>query len=138
MNRRLSRPSCISSLAFVIWSELRGGPDVNAFDRRIAPATQRQAVTVALLGVAAVVVPTLVKTATTPFGVDRVMFEVNSAFSTTGLSTGISADLAGPHRLVLIALMFLGRLGPMTLGTALALRERPRSFRRPESAVAIG
>ncbi|WP_237843336.1 TrkH family potassium uptake protein [Cellulosimicrobium cellulans] len=125
-------------LAFVIWSELRGDPDVDAFDRRIAPATQRQAVTVALLGVAAVLVPTLVITATSHHGLDRVLFEVTSAFSTTGLSTGITADLAGPHQLLLVALMFLGRLGPITLGTALALRERPRLFRRPESAAIIG
>ncbi|MCB7136238.1 TrkH family potassium uptake protein [Cellulosimicrobium marinum] len=125
-------------LAFVIWSELRGDPDVTAFDRRVAPATQRQAVSVALLGVAAVLVPTLVITATSPFGLDRVLFEVTSAFSTTGLSTGITADLAPGHQLVLVALMFLGRLGPITLGSALALRSRPRLFRQPESAAVIG
>ncbi|OLT53430.1 ATPase [Cellulosimicrobium sp. CUA-896] len=125
-------------LAFVIWSELRGDPDVTAFDRRVSPATQRQAVSVALLGVAAVLAPTLVITATSPFGLDRVLFEVTSAFSTTGLSTGITADLAAPHQLLLVGLMFLGRLGPITLGTALALRARPRLFRRPESAAVIG
>nr|WP_253181893.1 potassium transporter TrkG [Cellulosimicrobium cellulans] len=125
-------------LAFVIWSELRGDPDVTAFDRRVSPATQRQAVSVALLGVAAVLVPTLVITATSPFGLDRVLFEVTSAFSTTGLSTGITADLTAPHQLVLVGLMFLGRLGPITFGTALALRARPRLFRRPESAAVIG
>jgi trk system potassium uptake protein len=125
-------------LAFVIWSELRGDPDVTAFDRRVSPATQRQAVSVALLGVAVVLVPTLAITATSPFGLDRVLFEVTSAFSTTGLSTGITADLGAPHQLVLVGLMFLGRLGPITLGTALALRARPRLYRRPESAAVIG
>lgn len=125
-------------LAFVIWSELRGDPDVTAFDRRVSPATQRQAVSVALLGVAVVLVPTLVVTATSPHGLDRVLFEVVSAFSTTGLSTGITADLAWPHQLVLVLLMFLGRLGPITLGTALALRARPRLYRRPESTAVIG
>ncbi|MFC8922535.1 TrkH family potassium uptake protein [Cellulosimicrobium sp. NPDC057127] len=125
-------------LAFVIWSELRGDPDVTAFDRRVSPATQRQAVSVALLGVAAVLAPTLVITATSPHGLDRVLFEVTSAFSTTGLSTGITADLAVPHQLVLVGLMFLGRLGPITFGTALALRARPRLYRRPESAAVIG
>ncbi|MFC8732887.1 TrkH family potassium uptake protein [Luteimicrobium sp. NPDC057192] len=125
-------------LAFVIRSELRGDPDVTAFDRRIASATQRQAVTVALLGVAAVIVPTLVITATSSYGLDRVLFEVTSAFSTTGLSTGITAQLAWGHQLILVGLMFLGRLGPITLGTALALRERRRLFRLPESSAIIG
>jgi trk system potassium uptake protein TrkH len=125
-------------LAFVIWSELRGDPDVTAFDRRVAAATQRQAVSVALLGVAAVLLSTLIITATSPLGLDRVLFEVTSAFSTTGLSTGITADLSAPHQLILVGLMFLGRLGPITLGSALALRSRPRLFRHPESAAVIG
>jgi potassium uptake TrkH family protein len=128
-------------LAFVIWSEGRGDPDVTVFDRRLARTTQRQALTVALVGVAAVVIATLVITVSVPPEVvplDRVLFEVISAFSTTGLSTGITADLAPWHQCLLVVLMFLGRLGPITLGTGLALRERQRMYRRPDSAVIIG
>ncbi len=125
-------------LAVVIWSELRGDPDAVVFDRRISPDTQRQALTLALLSVAIVVVPTLWMTALSPFTVDQILFEVTSAFSTTGLSTGITAQLAWHHQAVLVALMFIGRLGPITLGTALALRARNRLYRRPESAPIIG
>jgi potassium uptake TrkH family protein len=125
-------------LAVVIWSELRGDPDAVAFDRRISQATQRQALTLALLSVAIVVLPTLWITALSPFTVDQILFEVTSAFSTTGLSTGITAQLAWYHQLVLVVLMFIGRLGPITLGTALALRDRGRLYRRPESAPIIG
>lgn len=126
-------------LAFVIWSELRGDPDVTVFDRRITRTTQRQALTVALIGVAAVVVPTFVMTVTTTtFSLDAILYEVISAFSTTGLSTGITATLPEWHQLILVVLMFLGRLGPITLGTSLALRDRQRLYRRPESAMIIG
>ncbi|WP_344246734.1 TrkH family potassium uptake protein [Isoptericola hypogeus] len=126
-------------LAFVIWSELRGDPDVTVFDRRLSRATQRQALAVALVGVAAVVLPTLAITLSTSlFTLDQVLYEVVSAFSTTGLSTGITADMQPWHQVVLVVLMFLGRLGPITLGTGLALRERQRLYRRPESAVVIG
>ncbi|MFJ3407634.1 TrkH family potassium uptake protein [Promicromonospora sp. NPDC090134] len=125
-------------LAVLIWSELRGDPDATVFDRRISLATQRQALTLALLSVAIVVLPTLWMTALSPFTVDQILFEVTSAFSTTGLSTGITADLAWYHQLVLVALMFVGRLGPITLGTALALRTRGRLYRHPESAPIIG
>lgn len=126
-------------LAFVIWSELRGDPDVTVFDRRITKTTQRQALTVALIGVAAVVVPTFLMTVTTTtFSLDAILFEVISAFSTTGLSTGITATLPQWHQLILVVLMFLGRLGPITLGTSLAMRERQRLYRRPESAMIIG
>ncbi|WP_342766649.1 TrkH family potassium uptake protein [Xylanimonas oleitrophica] len=126
-------------LAFAIWAELRGDPDVTVLDRRVASATIRQALTVALVGVAAVVVPTMIMTATTTtFTLDQMLFEVTSAFSTTGLSTGITADLPGWHQLVLVALMFLGRLGPITLGSSLALRERQRLYRMPEARMIIG
>lgn len=125
-------------LLFVIWSELRGDPDVTVGDRRLTAGAQRQAVAVALVGVAVVVVPTIVIALSSPFSVDQVLYEVVSASGTVGLSTGITADLAPAHQLVLVALMFLGRLGPVTLGASLALRERRRLFRHPEGAPIIG
>lgn len=125
-------------LLFVIWSELRGDPDVTTFDRRISTTAQRQALSVALLSVAAVVVSTLAITMTSAFSVDQILYEVVSAFATVGLSTGITADLGAGHQLLLVVLMFVGRLGPVTLGTALALREHQRLFRRPEAAPIVG
>ncbi|MEG3616162.1 TrkH family potassium uptake protein [Isoptericola haloaureus] len=128
-------------LAVVVWAELRGDPDVTAFDRRVAQVVQRQAVTVTLVAAAAVAVVTLLITTSVPasaVSLDRILFEVVSALSTTGLSTGITADLEPWHQCLLAALMFLGRLGPITLGTGLALRQRRRLYRLPESAVVIG
>jgi Trk-type K+ transport system membrane component len=69
---------------------------------------------------------------------DRVLFEVVSAFATVGLSTGITADLPPLGQLLLVVLMFLGRLGPITLVSALALRERPRRYQPPEERPIIG
>ncbi|MBI9113679.1 TrkH family potassium uptake protein [Sanguibacter sp. YZGR15] len=125
-------------LLVVIWAELRGDPDAVFFDRRIAPAAQRQALSVALLSVAAVIVPTIVITSTSQFSLDQVLYEVVSAFATVGLSTGITADLADWHQILLVLLMFAGRLGPVALGTALALRDKQRLFRHPESAPIVG
>ncbi|GIG41214.1 potassium transporter TrkG [Cellulomonas phragmiteti] len=125
-------------LLFVIWSEVRGDPDVTLFSRRIATSAQRQAVSVALVGVAVVVVPTIVITLGSTFGMSEVLFEVISASATVGLSTGITAELGTGHQLLLVVLMFLGRLGPITFATALAVRERQRFFRHPESAPIIG
>nr|WP_245852085.1 potassium transporter TrkG [Isoptericola jiangsuensis] len=128
-------------LAFIIWSELRGDTDVTVFDRRVMPSTLRQALVVALTAVALVIVSTLLITVTVPptvFPLDRVLFEVISAFSTTGLSTGITADLDQWHQVVLVVLMFLGRLGPITLGTGLALRERAKVYRYPEGSALVG
>jgi potassium uptake TrkH family protein len=125
-------------LFFVIYAEVRGDATVRAFDRRVDHRTQRQALTVALLSLGAVVAATLAMLAISRQPTDQVLFEVVSAFATVGLSTGITADLPSAGQLLLVALMFLGRLGPITLVSALALRERPQLYQLPEGRPIIG
>jgi potassium uptake TrkH family protein len=125
-------------LFFVIYAEVRGEARVNIFDRRVGERAQRQALAVALLSIAAVVAPTLILLELTAFRLDEVLFEVVSAFGTVGLSTGITAQLPGVGQTVLIVLMFVGRLGPITLASALALRERGRLYELPEGRPIIG
>lgn len=74
----------------------------------------------------------------TDFGLDRVLFEVTSAFGTVGLSTGITADLPVAAQVILILLMFIGRLGPITFASALALRERRALYQLPKERPIIG
>jgi trk system potassium uptake protein TrkH len=125
-------------LFFVIVAEVRGDRDVIAFDRRIDHRVIRQATTVALLGVAAVVGGTMLLTELTDLPLRDVMFETTSAFATVGLSTGITPEIGAPGQSVLVFLMFLGRLGPITLVSALALRENTRRYTLPEGAPLIG
>lgn len=125
-------------LFFAILAETRGDSDVSRFGRRIPPATLRLALTVALVGVAIVTSGTLAMLAITGLDLDRVLFEVISASSTVGLSTGITADLPDAGKYLLVALMFAGRLGPVTVAAALALRERGRLFRYPEERPVVG
>jgi Trk-type K+ transport system membrane component len=106
--------------------------------RRLAASVQRQAITVVLLGGGAVVIGTLILLAITGMDLDSVLFEVVSAFGTVGLSTGITADIPDPGLIVLIVLMFIGRLGPITLATALALRDRGRRYELPEERPIVG
>ena len=67
-----------------------------------------------------------------------VVFETVSAFATVGLSTGITSQLLVPSRLVLVFLMFVGRVGPLTFALALAGRHRRRDWRYPTESVMIG
>ncbi len=124
-------------LGFVILSELRGEPEVTMFRRRSSPRTQRRALAVALLAVAAVGVGAMVLVMLTPEPLAASLFEATSAFGTVGLSTGIPA-VPAPGKLVLIVLMLIGRLGPWTLGAAIVLRRRRRLFRYPEEGPIIG
>jgi potassium uptake TrkH family protein len=125
-------------LFFVIYAEVRGETQVNAFDRRLDDRVTRQALTVALLSIGAVMSGALVLHALTPFETRDVLFETVSAFGTVGLSTGITADVGSAGHLVLVLLMFTGRLGPITLVSALALRERGRLYTLPEGRPIIG
>jgi Trk-type K+ transport system membrane component len=125
-------------LFFAIVAEVRGDATVDAFRRRIPDGAVRQSVAVALLGVAIIVTSTLAMLAITGLDLDRVLFEVISAFGTVGLSTGITADLpAGAHYL-LVALMFIGRTGTITVATALVLRENRKLYRLPEERPIVG
>ena len=125
-------------LGFVIWSEVRGDPDVNAFGRRVPDSAQRQAVTLVLLAVGAVITATFALVLLADVTIGPALFEALSAFGTVGLSTGITDDLGSPAQLVLVALMFLGRVGPITLFAALVLRERGRLYRLPHERPIIG
>ena len=125
-------------LFLMVWSEARGDPHVSAFGRRIPAHAQRQAFSVVFIAGAAVFAGTLALMALGDHPFRDVLFEATSAFGTVGLSTGITADWGELGRLVLIALMFLGRTGPYTLAVALALRERKRLYRFPEERPLIG
>ena len=125
-------------LGFVILAEIRGDRAVNVFGRRLPVGVQRQALSIGLLGVAAVVGPTLALLLLTGFSLDQVLFEATSAFGTVGLSTGITADVPTAGQLLLIVLMFIGRIGPITLAAALALRQREILYRYPEERPIVG
>lgn len=125
-------------LLFIIWSELRGEHQVNIGHRRLPSATQRQALSIGLLGIILVTLSTWLLLILTPHGLDEVLFEVISAFATNGLSTGITADTSLAGHVLLSVLMYIGRIGPLTLGSALALKQRTRRYELPEEKVILG
>lgn len=125
-------------LAFVIWAEIRGDRDVNMFGRRISEDSQRQALTVALVGVGVLAASTLTLMTLGDTSLTAAAFEAVSALSTVGLSTGVTTDEGSPTRIVLVVLMFIGRLGPVVFAAAIVLRSRPNMFRFPSERPLIG
>jgi Trk-type K+ transport system membrane component len=125
-------------LFFIIYTEVRGEGAVNALGKRLPRSVHRQAITVALIAVAVVVIATLALLILTEFSLDQVLFEVISAFATVGLSTGITPDLPVVGQLILVLLMFLGRVGPVTLASALALRHTTKLYEFPKERPIIG
>lgn len=130
--------STFALLGFVIWAEIRGEPDVVIGRRMVPQHVQREAITVVLLALVVVVMATAGMLVTTSQPLDRLVFEVISAFGTTGLSTGITPSLPGIAQLILMATMYLGRVGTVTTASALALNRRHRHYRLPEERPIIG
>lgn len=125
-------------LAFVIWAEVRGEGAVLVGRREVPATNQRQALAVALLGVGLVMISTLLLLSMTDLDLERVLFETTSAFATVGLSTGITAALPDGGKVLLIVLMFAGRVGPLTIFSALATRSRGSRLRWPEERTPVG
>lgn len=125
-------------LLLLVVAEVRGRPDSEAFGRRVCDSAQRQAITVLVLGSAMVVLGTIAILRMTDLPTDKVIFEVISAFGTVGLSTGITAELPSGGQLVLVLLMYVGRVGTITLATSLAQGERRMPYRYPEEHPIVG
>lgn len=126
-------------LVAAILAEIRGRETVSIFRRRIPPASIRQALAVLSFAVILVVGAVTALLFLAPgFTTDQIAFEVSSAFATVGLSTGITGDLPRTAQLVLIVLMYAGRIGPVVLATALAANTRPRRYEFPEERPSIG
>ena len=66
------------------------------------------------------------------------LFESVSAFGTVGLSTGLTADLSPWGHLVLIISMFLGRIGPLSLGLLMIQSAKGELYRYAQERVTIG
>ncbi|WP_460720570.1 TrkH family potassium uptake protein [Microbacterium aureliae] len=125
-------------LFFILLTELRGEGAVNIFGKRLSRAVHRQAIAVVLVAIGAIMTAVIALMVITGMPFDRVLFEAVSAFGTVGLSTGITDELPPAAEMILVVLMFLGRIGPLTLGSALALRERRILYEYPKERPAIG
>ena len=126
-------------LIAAIVAEVRGQQMTTIGHRSLAFPVVRQALTVAVLSLFLVICATGVLRILEPqFSGDQLVFEVISAFATVGLSTGITSDLSGPAQILLCLLMYLGRIGPVTLVVALAATRSSRRFEFPEERPFIG
>jgi trk system potassium uptake protein len=125
-------------LGFAVWAEVAGNRDTVAFGRRVPEQSLRLAVAVVLMALSLLAVGTLALLSVTDFALQDVLFEAISAAFTVGLSTGITGQMPPAGQGILVALMFLGRVGLVTVATALALRGHHRLYRYPEERPIVG
>jgi Trk-type K+ transport system membrane component len=125
-------------LAFVVAAYDRSSRDVTAFRRRIAAATQRQAAAILLLSASAIFTGAMAITAFSGFSFGEAFFEATSAFSTVGLSVGVTGNASEAAHLVLVLLMFMGRIGPVAAFAFFARDNKTTWLTYPESRPLVG
>jgi trk system potassium uptake protein TrkH len=125
-------------LVATIWSTIRGNEHARAFGREFTNQQIHRALTLVMLALTLIFIVVLVLTVTEKFGFLNLLFETVSAFGTVGLSTGITPGLSVAGKLIITAVMFIGRLGPLILVLSLTQRQQPSAYRYPQDEVRIG
>ncbi|HEY4224691.1 MAG TPA: potassium transporter TrkG [Pseudolysinimonas sp.] len=128
----------LAVLFIAAFAEARGTDDTNVAGRRIPQDVLRVAVSVVIWAASIVAVATIVLLVITGDRLDRVLFDVISAFGTCGLSTGFAEHAPPAAQYVLAATMFMGRIGTVTIAAAIAASSRSRLYRRPEERPIVG
>lgn len=137
------KTTTLSILANCTRSVLRGKESVIVFKRTIPPPLVLKAIAVVFGSVITVIIATSLITfiefrLTSSVAAVGILFEVISAFATVGLSMGITASLSALSQLVIIAIMYIGRVGVILLIAALIGDPRPTAIKYPEENLLIG
>lgn len=125
-------------LWLAIYSILRGKRDTEILRRRIESHEVSRALAIALLALFLIFIMTILVSMTHEADFLLIFFEVVSAMGTVGLSLGLTTQLNEMGQVLIIITMFLGRLGPLTIGYALAYKLKQPKVRYPEGKIMIG
>ncbi|HKL83392.1 MAG TPA: TrkH family potassium uptake protein [Desulfobacter sp.] len=137
----------ISAIAILGYSRFRGQEHPHIFYRRISDASISKAVSLILISMLVIVISVVLLQQTEIGGVSHhltrgsfleIFYEVVSAFGTVGLSTGITAGFSGLGKLIIICIMFIGRLGPMGIAIAVSRKSKPSKFSYAQENIMIG
>jgi trk system potassium uptake protein len=128
----------IGLITATIWSTVRGREHPRAFGREIPLDQIFRGMTLLVLSAGVIMVTFLILSITESFHSINILFETASAFGTVGLTTGITPELSVTGKAVLIVVMFMGRLGPLTLIMSLARNKQISKYRYPVDTIRIG
>lgn len=117
---------------------LKGKKDTEIFQRRIPYNDVLTALSIVIMAFTFIMLIAWLLSFTNHFEFIRLLFEVTSALGTVGLSLGVTPHLDTLGRILIIITMFVGRLGPLTIGYALAHQDKPADISYPDGKVIIG
>ncbi|WP_168122909.1 TrkH family potassium uptake protein [Paenibacillus sp. HB172176] len=133
------KTSTFMILIVAMYSTIRGREQVHIFKRRISYDTILRSLAIIIISLGLVLIVAFMLTLTEK-GDEfiEILFEATSAFGTVGLTLDVTPTLSGAGKIIIIATMFAGRLGPLTLAYALARNKRSSKIGYPEEKVLVG
>ncbi|MFC0189871.1 TrkH family potassium uptake protein [Fictibacillus aquaticus] len=132
------RTTTFAVVLLAIYSFAKGTDTIKIFKREIIPEDVKKSFIVVIVATMIVLTATFILMITDPMGVELLFFEVCSAFGTTGLSLGITADLSATGKVILMILMFIGRIGILSFLFIIRGRTVNERYRYPQEKLIIG
>lgn len=133
------KTTTLGIVIFTLISVLKGREDAEVYHRKLSQSTVYRAVAVFLLGITIVVLGVMILSISeVSASFEVILYEVLSAFGTVGLSQGLTPSLSVVGRITLAIIMYLGRVGPLTVMLALAGRQGKANIKYPEGKLLIG
>ena len=133
------KTTTIGVLIVTVVSVIRGREDSEVFKRRFSKDLVYKAFTLLFIGFTLVVIVTMLLSYTekgTTFM--SIFYETVSAFGTAGLTLGLTPDLSNIGRILIIIMMYLGRVGPLTVVLSLTRKKEKSGVKYPEGKILIG
>ena len=133
----------IKTTAFVILviaviAMLRGSRDVNIFKRKVSESIINKVMVLITISLTLLSVMIFLLLIIEPFSFEQTIFEAFSAFGTVGLSMGITPFLSSLGKVIIVILMYFGRVGPLTLIFAISEMNVKTSYLYTEEKISIG
>lgn len=128
----------LALLVLVVVAQVRGQEEISAFGRRVPRQIAQKTLAVLSLSALLVVSATVTLMVSDDLALLPAIFEITSAFGTVGLTLNVTPELSTFGKLLVAGVMFLGRVGPITLVLALAARQKKRGYAYPQEDIAIG
>lgn len=132
------KTTTLTVLLIFVAATLRNSRGSNVYGRRLEDSTIRKASVVMIINLMLAVTAVIIICHVQPVDLEDAMFEVFSAIGTVGMTTGVTRDLTTVSRIVIILLMYCGRIGSMSFAMTFLERKKVAPVQLPVGEVMIG
>lgn len=132
------KTTTIAIIIYYVIGILKSKEHIEVFNRRIDWEIMNKALAIIMISLAYISTITVLILTLENFSIDKVLYEVISAFATVGLTMNLTPHLGVISKLLIIFTMFVGRLGPMTIALAFTEQKKKSSLKFPKEDILVG